>query len=180
MNDTKEHSQGKKCFGGRGLSRDIVVKLLNIKPSDIIFDMGSGAGYYTELFAKECKKVVSVDIAAQALASDIYNKENIQKIQCNACSFAKEHSYEQADIVFFANSFHNLDCRKEVLSSIFAQIKIGARLAVVDFYYDTPFGPPKQIRILPEDLRKMAQDCGFVLASQEDLGTHYLLIFTKP
>jgi hypothetical protein len=52
-------------------------------------------------------------------------------------------------------------------------------LAILEFKEDTPFGPPSDIRLRPEDVEGIFEPAGFKLVKQKELKYHYIMLFGR-
>ncbi len=176
----REESHHHGIYGGGQFREEIkeaILELMELGPEDVVADLGSGAGSYSASFAELAKKVYAVDLGGLAFESTLYDSPGIVKIEKDLCQ-----DFElPADVthVFFSNSFHDIECRDTLLSSVPTILKSGARLTMVEFELDTPFGPPRSIRISKEQLKDMVEAHGFQQVGQREFQYHYALSFVR-
>ncbi|MCP4369043.1 MAG: methyltransferase domain-containing protein [Deltaproteobacteria bacterium] len=78
------------------LNRDseysILVKMLDLRPTDRLLDVGSGDGFWTARFAKYCKEVVGLEPDSQLMSSAIefHKRSNVSYMECAAESMPFE------------------------------------------------------------------------------------------
>ncbi len=158
---------------------DQILNIMNLTSSDIVLDVGSGDGYYTSRFSVQCKKVIAVDEYCEGFESEFYKKPNVEVLCKNACDWFIKAELSQITHVFFSNSFHDMDCQKEILSSLSQRLRVNAHIDMIEFFPDTPFGPPKSIRFSREALKSFVESYGFKEKSYLALNTHYFISFEK-
>jgi len=157
--------------------RDGVLELMQLGPTDVVADLGAGEGFYAQQFAQVAKKVYAIDANAEAVARAAAGQPNVVAVHKDLCrDFRAPDDLSHA---FFSNSFHDLECREAVLDGLAAALPPGGRLTFVEFKLDTPFGPPRSIRIGKEDLRRLVEAHGFRLLAERDFTYHYALSFVR-
>ncbi|MDP7974628.1 MAG: class I SAM-dependent methyltransferase [Thermoprotei archaeon] len=154
-----------------------LLELMKLGEDDTVVDVGAGSGYYSFLFASSCKEVLALDLYSQPEAKELASRaekagiKNLKVIPGDACNMLWTLSFTHA---FFSNSFHDMGCRDDILSSI---RNAGAKLTVVEFKPTTPFGPPSFIRIPKTELERLAEAHGFSKLGEKDFKFHYALSF---
>ncbi|MGO8684434.1 MAG: class I SAM-dependent methyltransferase [Thermoleophilia bacterium] len=157
--------------------KSAILDLMQLSPDDIVADLGSGEGFYAVEFAQRAKTVYAVDVDPRALASPYLDRPGIVKVEAHLCNdFALP-----ADVthVFFSNSFHDVDCRDSLLHNIATALKPGSHLTMVEFKLDTPFGPPKSMRLAKDHLRSLVEAHGFRQRDEREFDYHYALTFER-
>ncbi len=148
-----------------------IAEFIGVKDGLSVLDLGAGDGFFSKAFADRGAKVTAIDI------NDRYFKEmnnaGISTKKADICSF-NEGAY---DIIFMANVLHDLDCKKAVASNIYSMA--AKNLAIIEFKEDTPFGPSRDIRLNPEDVRRIFEGVGFRQSKAKELKYHYLIVFEK-
>ena len=117
--------------------RSEIVKLLKLKPTDTVADIGAGTGLFTRLFSGEVKegKVVAVDIAQKFLDHiEITCREkgirNVETLKCTDSS--TELPEASIDVAFICDTYHHFEFPLRTMASIHQALKPGGRLVVVD------------------------------------------------
>ena len=113
---------------------DRLLETMKLKNSDIVVDIGSGDGYYSSRFAEHCGKVMAVDSAREVFKGEYYAKDNIEAVCENACTWILKDVWEGVTHVFFSNSFHDMECQGEILSTLSVKLREGARLNLIEFH----------------------------------------------
>jgi SAM-dependent methyltransferase len=152
---------------------------MDLSESDVVLDVGSGDGYYTSRFAEHCGKVIAIDENCEGLKGNYYAKSNIETFCEDACHWFKNYNLDGLTHVFFSNSFHDMSCQDEILSALSGNLHGGAHLDLIEFYPDTPFGPPKSIRFSKDEIRRKVESYLFEMSSFIDFNTHYFISFKK-
>ncbi len=140
---------------------------------NVILDYGCGVGFYCRYLRRFASKLYCIDIDEEALEEV---KKNISgAITLTDVSTIPDHS---VDVVFFANSFHDMN-REEVVKSVERIIKESGRIIVIDWNKEkTEFGPPLSIRMSKEDYIKAFPD--FKLEKEfESEPNHYGLVLKR-
>jgi len=120
-------------------ARDAVVAAARISEGDVVADIGAGTGLYTLLFAEAVGPtglVFAEDI--EPLFLDLINRrvddlgyDNVTSVlgRDNNISLPKE----SVDIVFIADTYHYFSDREEIMRSVYAALKPGGALIVIDY-----------------------------------------------
>ncbi len=120
---------------------------LEIKPGDVVADLGAGSGHHTVRLAKlvgEKGKVYAVDIQKEMIAilgkrlkqeninnvTLIRNTEKDTKLPANAL-----------DMVLMVDVYHELSYPYEVMGELVKSLKVGGRAAFVEFRLEDPKVP---------------------------------------
>ena len=161
-----------------GLKLDEVIACLQLKPGEIIADIGSGTGAFTIPFAK------AVGPAGRALAVDLWpdlldyinqkaKKQNVTNLQT---ILGKPDDPrlppKQVDVAFFHDVFHNTDDREAYLKVLASYLKPAGRIAIVEQEYDDPIAKKWDLdadRIRKEQLDQWMSNAGFQLQYDFDI-----------
>lgn len=161
----------------RAEMKGAILDLMQLGPDDVVADLGSGEGFYAVEFAQRAKTVYAVDVDARALASPYLDRPGIVKVEAHLCAdFALPTDVTH---VFFSNSFHDIDCRDSLLHNIATALKPGSHLTMVEFKLDTPFGPPKHMRLAKEELKNLVEAHSFRQKDEREFDYHYALTFER-
>jgi arsenite methyltransferase len=157
-----------------------VVMALDLKPTEIVADIGAGTGYFARRFALHAGKVYAVDID-QALL-DIARKNAPKNLETVLASTddprLPEHS---VDTIFFCDVLHHIENRPAYYAKLAQVLKSGGRVVVIDFYKkELPVGPPPSMKLSEQDVIAEFQQAGFKLAKRLDiLPYQYYLFFER-
>lgn len=156
-----------------------VLKAMKLEMNDVIFDVGSGDGFYSNEFSKICKQVFALDEYEKNFENKNYSNEKIEKISQSVCEWINKNDFSKATHVFFSNSFHDMECQDEILKSLSKSLKNGSHLDMVEFNLTALFGPPKDIRFSKEMLKAKVEPYGFKEINYVEFENHYFISFEK-
>ncbi len=167
-------------FHPRGAFREKIkgplLEMMKLTSSDIVIDVGSGDGFYSNEFSKVCKQVFSIDEYCKNFESGFYSSSNITTICIDACQGI---DIPKATHAFFLNSFHDMKCQDQLLSFLSSILKDEGKLTLVEFKLDAPFGPPKAIRFSEDELVEKIESRGFKKIDRREFEYHYAVSFVK-
>jgi len=144
------------------LNKELILKALNIQIGQTILDAGCGNGYMSKVFSKgvaESGKVYAVDSNTEFV--EVLRKEtqgtNIEAIEGD---ITKPTQIDQSsvDLIYLSAVIHRFS--KQQMQGFLREakrlLKPNAVLAIVEIEKkETPFGPPLNIKLSPEDLKDM-------------------------
>ncbi|MDX9720454.1 MAG: class I SAM-dependent methyltransferase [Myxococcota bacterium] len=164
-----------------------VLKALELKGDETLFDVGAGSGYFSFRFASALPKglVIAADTDPE-MVRHLHHKsmtEGIANVRAKLIESDNPGLEEGVDLVFICDVLHHVGDRPAWMSKLAEAMPSGARLAVIEFRAgELPAGPPDALKIAPDEVRQLAQDAGLELSREEHalLPYQYLLIFRKP
>lgn len=159
-----------------------VLDALKIGPGQVVADIGAGTGYFTVRLAKlpAAPRVYAVDIEASMVEHLTHRAmhEGLQNVTAVKAEPNRTNLPEPVDLVLIVDTFHHIPGRAEYFTALKAQMKPGARLAIVDFRKDSPEGPPVHFRFTPEQISAELAQAGFALAETHDfLPRQHFLVY---
>jgi ubiquinone/menaquinone biosynthesis C-methylase UbiE len=157
-----------------------VLRALELKPQDVVADIGAGAGYFAVRFAPYVAKVYAVDINADLLQFTARHAPgNVQTVLA-APDDAKLPD-ASVDVAFFCDVIHHIGGRPEYLRRLARALRPGGRVVIIDFYKKPlPVGPPVEVKLTAEEVTAELRAAGFRLARQFDfLPYQYFLVFKR-
>jgi arsenite methyltransferase len=163
-----------------------VLSALNIKPGEVIADIGAGTGYFTfrlAHFVGEKGKVYAVDVSSDMIRH--INRRIRETNAANVVSILAELDDpllpdRSVNRFFICDVWHHVENQSKYLSLMKKMLKPGGEVVMIDFNKkEMPFGPPPQMKIAREDLIKQMQGNGFKLVKEHTfLPYQYFLVFT--
>jgi ubiquinone/menaquinone biosynthesis C-methylase UbiE len=165
---------------------DEVVKSLNLKPGDVIADIGAGDGYFTKRFAR------AVSPGGQALGLEIssskveYMRKDAERSGLTSYKALLIDSDDpglkpgSVDVVFMCNTYHHLSNRVKYLKRLSKSLKKNGRIVIVDFYKKPmPVGPSSpDHKLAREVVLEEFQEAGYKFLDDKDFLPHqYYLEF---
>ena len=132
---------------------------LNLKPGDVVLDLGCGPGLWTHLLAEKVKpngRVVGLDFSPDLIN---YAVENLEKDPLsNIIEFRKDDFHDASfdndtfDLVFFSNCFAYVTDYFKIIEEMKRVTKKGGRIAAKDFdgglFIVHPIEPQLSLKIL--------------------------------
>ncbi len=157
-----------------------VVRALEIRPDEVIADIGAGTGYFARRFARHAARVYAVDIEPKLLEQAARDApENL--ITVHAAPDDPKLPPNSVDTVFFCNVLHHIENRPEYLKKLAAALRPGGRIVNIDFYKkELPVGPPPSMKLTEEEVVSTFKAAGFQQSKSLDfLPYQYFLVFVK-
>lgn len=166
---------------------DEVVKHLNLKPGDVVADIGAGTGYFTRRFAAAVApggKAIGIEIEPamvehmkeEALKLDLKNFEP-RLAKPNDPGLAPA----SVDLIFVCDTYHHLSNRADYFRKLARSLKTKGRVVIVDFYQKAmPVGPEApEDKISETTVLKELGQAGYRLRHADDfLPYQYFLEFS--
>ena len=164
---------------------DAVVDALKLTGAETVVDLGAGSGYFSFRIAKSLPngKVVAVDIEPEMIRH-IHHKAMTSGVDNIEVRLAKPDDPSvppDTDWVFICDVLHHVQSRATWLKRLAAQMKPGARVALIEFKEGPlPEGPPESLKINRQAMIELMKHAGFDLAdeSPELLPYQHMLIFS--
>ncbi len=157
-----------------------VVTALNLKPGEVIADIGAGTGYFARRFARHAAKVYAVDIDEQLLA--IAGKDAPPNLQTVLAAPDDPRLPDASlDTAFFCDVLHHIQNRASYYAKLAKALKPGGRIVLVDFHKKPlPVGPPPEMKLSEQTVIAEFKQAGFKLQRRFDvLPYQYFLVFTR-
>jgi ubiquinone/menaquinone biosynthesis C-methylase UbiE len=161
-----------------------VIKALDLRPGEVIADIGAGSGYFSFRFAHHVGpgRVYAVDINPEMV---VHMNRRIRDLGMTniATVLALPDDPLLADAsldrVFICDVWHHVEGQKEYLAKLKKMLKPGGQLVMIDFQKrELPVGPPLEMKIARDDLVRQLNEAGFQLSKEHTfLPYQYFLVF---
>jgi len=162
-----------------------VLTALNIKPGEVIADIGAGSGYFTFRLSHHVGakgKVYAVDVSPDMIRH--VNRRIRETKTTNVVTVLADNDDpllpdRSVNRFFICDVWHHVDNQTKYLSLMKQMLKPGGEIVMIDFHKkELPFGPPMQMKIAREDLIKQMEANGFRLSKEHTFLPHqYFLVF---
>ena len=162
-----------------------VLTALNIKPGEVIADIGAGSGYFTfrlAHFVGAKGKVYAVDVSPDMIRH--VNRRIRETKASNVVSILADADDpllpdQSVNRFFICDVWHHVENQTKYLSLMKKMLKPGGEIVLIDFHKkELPFGPPMQMKIAREDMIKQMAANGFGLSKEHTFLPHqYFLVF---
>ncbi len=166
---------------------DAVVRALHLSGAETLFDLGAGSGYFAFRFARALPKgkVIAADIEPEMVRHMHHRamKEGVSNLEVRLVAPGDPEVPGAADLVFVCDVLHHVPGREAWLAKVVAEMRSGARLALIEFKEgDLPEGPPAKVKIPHDDLIRLVTGAGLKLVEDRPdlLPYQTFLIFQKP
>lgn len=162
-----------------------VLTALNLKPGEVIADIGAGSGYFTfrlSHFVGDKGKIYAVDISPDMI---LHINRRIRELKAtNVVSILADPddpllADRSVNRFFFSDSWHHVENQAKYLSLMKRMLKPRGEIVMIDFHKkELPIGPPLKMKIAREDLIKQMETNGFRLIKEHTfLPYQYFLVF---
>lgn len=164
-----------------------VVNALNLKPNDVVADIGAGTGYMSFRIAPLLTKgkVLAVDIQPEMLdIIEFLKKENnITNVEPILATLSNPNlPPESVNLALMVDAYHEFENPREVMQGIFRALKPGGKVALVEYRGENPFIMIKRLHKMSQrQAQKEMQAVGLVWRETKNLlPQQHLMVFEKP
>jgi ubiquinone/menaquinone biosynthesis C-methylase UbiE len=165
---------------------DLTVQNLNLKPDDVVADIGAGSGYFSFRLAQQVPqgKVYAVDIQPEMLDAITLVKEDRQ-ISNIETVLGQETSPnlppESIDLALMVDAYHEFAYPREMMESIVQALKPGGRVVLLEYRKENPMIMIKPLhKMTQKQVKKELQAVGLKWQeTKEFLPEQHFLAFSK-
>lgn len=166
---------------------DMVVRNMELKPGDVVADLGAGSGYFTFRVAAAVPrgKVYAVDIqpemlnfiglraVAEKAAHVLPHRGEIDDAKLPACAL---------DLAFLVDSYHEFSHPREMMESVVRALRPAGRVILIEYRGEDPEVPIKPLHKMTEEQvkREMAAVGLEWKETRSFLPRQHFLVFAKP
>ena len=163
-----------------------VIEALNLKPTNMIADIGAGSGYFSFRIASLVAqgKVFAVDIQPEMLDVISFLKEEnkVNNIETVLGSLTNPNlSKDSIDLVLMVDTYHELEYPKEMIENIINDLKPGGEVVLAEYRRENPLIPIKKLHKMTE--KQVKREMSMVgltwLKTEEILPQQHLIFFKK-
>lgn len=164
-----------------------VVNALNLKPTDVVADIGAGTGYFSFRISPLVPegKVLAVDIQPEMLEIiDLLKKErnitNVEPVLSGVRDLKLPAS--SVDLALMVDAYHEFAYPREIMEGIVRALKPGGRVVLVEYRGENPFIFIKALhKMTQKQARKEMSAVGLVwLETKDFLPQQHFMVFQKP
>jgi len=165
-----------------------IMDRLHLEAGDIVADIGAGSGYFTIPFASRvgAKGLVFAEDIQIEMINYISKKVEDLELKNVRVIFGKPEDPSLLDnffnLVFLANTYHELDKPFQMLENIRKDMRHSGRLAIIDWdpSKQSPFGPPIEAKVPENTIIREVERSGFELIEKHNfMPYHYFLVFKR-
>ncbi|CAD5979938.1 Ubiquinone/menaquinone biosynthesis C-methyltransferase UbiE [Planktothrix tepida] len=163
------------------------IAALNLKPTDIVADIGAGTGYFTFRisFLVPQGKVYAVDLQPEMLEliNFVKNQETIQNVEPILGTVDHPNLPESTlDLVLMVDAYHEFQYPQEMMQGIVKALKPGGRVVLLEYRKENPFILIKELHKMSEkQVKKEMQAVGLNWRETRSfLPQQHFLVFEKP
>lgn len=164
---------------------DQVLKVLALKPTDKVVDIGSATGYFPVRFAKAVPQGVVYGVDIEPALVNYLNlrahREGLTNLVSLVCKPDDPCIPEPVDVVFICDTYHHISDRVAYFTRLAKLLRPGGRLVIVDYDPAIPsqHGPPQEKRISVEQIERELKGAGYRLTRRETLKVQYVAVFER-
>jgi precorrin-6B methylase 2 len=163
-----------------------VIAALNLKPTDVVADLGAGTGYFSFRMANLVSqgKVYAVDIQPEMLEAINFLKteNNITNVETVLGSLTNPNLPENSiDLALMVDAYHEFEYPKEMIESLIKALKPGGRVVLVEYRRENPLIPIKALHKMTEaQVKKEMNTVGLAWKdTNESLPQQHIIVFEK-
>lgn len=151
---------------------DEVLKLMNVKPGQVIVDIGAGAGYFTRRFAAAVGptgKAIGVEIDSAMVRGMNADARRLSLTNYEARLVPPDDpmlAASSVDVIFLCDAYHHINDRVAYFANVRRSLKLGGRLVIVDYVRTKE---RSEHSIVKEEAVDELRRAGFRLAKEFDL-----------
>lgn len=164
----------------------LLLASLNLRPTDVVADIGAGSGYYSLRIAPMVPqgKVLATDIQPEML--DIIRRKQAEQQITNIETILSTETDPMlppgsVDVVLLVDVYHELAYPKELMQAVVRALKPGGRVLLVEFRAEDKKVPIKELHKMSEaQARREMEAAGLIFRENKTiLPWQHCLVFEK-
>ena len=166
---------------------DLTVEQLDLKPDDVVADIGAGTGYFSFRMAQQVPegKVYAVDIQPEMLDEITFLKEkkNINNVETVLGTEEKPNlPPESIDLALMVDAYHEFAYPREMMEGIVEALKPGGRVVLLEYRKENPMIMIKPLhKMTQKQVKKELKAVGLKWQeTKQFLPEQHFLVFSKP
>ena len=166
---------------------DLLVKNMELKPTDVVADIGAGSGYFTFRMAKELTtgKAYAVDISTEMLSivkARIGKRKVKNVIPVHSTITDIKLQENSVDCILIVDAYHEFSHPWEMARSIYKALKPGGRLVLIEYRLEDPKVPIKRLHKMTQaQAKKEMAAAGLEWVETRDmLPRQHFMVYRKP
>jgi predicted methyltransferase len=163
-----------------------IVAALALNPGATVADIGAGTGYMVAHLSRAVGKsgtVIAIDAEAamvEYLAKRSVDLGPAKIVPRKVGSDDPELRSASVDGVLTLDTWHHVNAREAYAKKVYEGLTRGGRFVVVDYEVESEVGPPREMRLSPEQVTKQLEVAGFrVEIAPESMPRHYMVVGHK-
>ncbi|AFY42214.1 class I SAM-dependent methyltransferase [Nostoc sp. PCC 7107] len=164
-----------------------IVGVLDLKPNDVVADIGAGTGYLSFLIAPLLPqgKVLAVDIQPEMLEiiQVSQQEKKITNVEPILATINNPNLPDASvDLALMVDAYHEFAYPYEVMQGLVKALKPGGRVVLVEYRGENPLIMIKRLHKMTQNqVRKEMQAVGLVWRETKNLlPQQHLMVFEKP
>ena len=166
---------------------DLLQSNINLRPTDVVVDLGAGTGYFSFPMARRLTrgKVVAIDIQPEML--DIIERRKTRENMANIETLLGTNTNpgipaSSVDVVLVVDAYHEFSHPREVMESVVNGLKPGGRVVLVEYRGEDVKVPIKRLhKMSQQQAKKEMSAVGLQwLKTDNYLPQQHVMIFAKP
>jgi ubiquinone/menaquinone biosynthesis C-methylase UbiE len=171
----------------KSMKIDEVVAALDVRPGQIVADVGAGSGVLSGPLAlatgsKGVLYAVDIDKGLLAHITERASDQKIANIRTVLGEFTDPKLPQQVDLAFMNDVLHHIADRATYLKSLASYIRPGGRIAIVDFIPSlSPHRTQPELTVSEQQTEGWLTEAGLRLAKKVNLfEDRFYIIYAKP
>ena len=164
----------------------VLIKALDLKPTDVIADIGAGTGYFSFRMSALVPqgKVLAVDIQPEMLeiVEGLKREKNVTNVEPVLGSITNPNlTTGSIDLALMVDAYHEFDHPREMMEAIAQALKPKGRVVLVEYRGENPLIPIKPLhKMTQQQVRSEMAAVGLTwLKTTETLPQQHILFFGK-